>query len=379
MRIAFYAPMKPPDNPIPSGDRRMAGLLMRALSAGGHEVRLASRYCSYEGTGDPVAQRRHRLAGAVIAAAMARGPADPFDGQGPDLWFTYHLYHKAPDWIGPSVADRLGIPYVVAEASHAPKQAAGPWHVGHGGAAAAIRRADRIVSLNPRDEPCLRMLRGGAAGIARLAPFIDAPAPTVERIAVRSALADRLGLDPAIPWLLTVAMMRPGAKLASYRVLGAALATLCNRPWHLIVAGDGQARGDVERALPGDGRGTLLGTCAAEEVAALSAAADLFLWPAVREGYGMALLEAQAAGLPVVAGRTPGVATIVADGRTGRLTVPDDARAFAEAVGDLLDHPDRRRAMGEAARRKILRHHDLAGAARRLDTLLASIVRDRAA
>ena len=44
----------------------------------------------------------------------------------PELWFTYHLYHKAPDWLGPRIAGALGIPYVVAEASFAPKQAGGP-------------------------------------------------------------------------------------------------------------------------------------------------------------------------------------------------------------------------------------------------------------
>jgi hypothetical protein len=43
MRIAFYAPMKPPDHPVPSGDRRMSRLLIAALGRAGHEVELASR------------------------------------------------------------------------------------------------------------------------------------------------------------------------------------------------------------------------------------------------------------------------------------------------------------------------------------------------
>ena len=42
MRIAFYAPLKAPTHPVPSGDRRMARLLMAALEAGGHHVTLAS-------------------------------------------------------------------------------------------------------------------------------------------------------------------------------------------------------------------------------------------------------------------------------------------------------------------------------------------------
>ncbi len=74
------------------------------------------------------------------------------------------------------------------------------------------------------------------------------------------------------------------------------------------------------------------------ELPALYAAADLYLWPAINEAYGMAFLEAQAAGLPVVAGRTGGVPAVVADGVTGVLTPIGDATSFADAVARLLDH-----------------------------------------
>ena len=67
MEIAFYAPLKAPDHPVPSGDRRMAGLLMAALRAAGHDVMLASRLRSYEGQGDAVSQ-------AEIRAAIAPEP-----------------------------------------------------------------------------------------------------------------------------------------------------------------------------------------------------------------------------------------------------------------------------------------------------------------
>ena len=64
-----------------------------------------------------------------------------------------------------------------------------------------------------------------------------------------------------------------------------------------------------------------------------AAAADLYLWPAINEAYGMAFLEAQAAGLPVIAGRTGGVPAVVAADETGLLTPVGDAHAFAAAVG----------------------------------------------
>src|SRR5690606_22702559 len=101
MRIAFYAPMKPPDHATPSGDVRVARLLIAALRRAGNRVELASRLRSWEGTGDARRQARIAALGARnarrLVARYRRAPA----GARPDLWFTYHLYHKAPDWIGP--------------------------------------------------------------------------------------------------------------------------------------------------------------------------------------------------------------------------------------------------------------------------------------
>jgi glycosyltransferase involved in cell wall biosynthesis len=101
--------------------------------------------------------------------------------------------------------------------------------------------------------------------------------------------------------------------------------------------------------------------------------ADLFVWPAVNEAYGMALLEAQAAGIPAVCGDFGGVSAILSDPETGRLVPPHDPVAFARAVAGLLDDPATRRAMGTAARAKVARSHMIDTAAQRLSTLLAEI------
>src|SRR2546429_8532266 len=58
MRIAFYAPLKPPDPPVPSGDRRMAQLFFEAIRLAGHEPLLVSRFRSYDGGGNAVRQAR---------------------------------------------------------------------------------------------------------------------------------------------------------------------------------------------------------------------------------------------------------------------------------------------------------------------------------
>ena len=67
MLIAFYAPMKPPDHPAPSGDRRIARLLIQALERAGHRVELASRFCSRDPQGDPERQSRLSRIGQGLA------------------------------------------------------------------------------------------------------------------------------------------------------------------------------------------------------------------------------------------------------------------------------------------------------------------------
>src|SRR5690606_976783 len=188
-------------------------------------------------------------------------------------------------------------------------------------------------------------------------------------------------IERTTPVLLAIGMMRPGDKLASYRALAAALELIADRRWSLVVVGDGPARGEVEAAFAGlaPDRVRFLGLLAPDALPALCRAADLYVWPAVNEAFGMAILESQAAGLPVVAGLVGGVPGIVEHGKTGILAPPGDARAFADAVAGLLDDPVRRRAMGAAARARAQRVHDLDAAARTLDATLRPLARTRAA
>lgn len=382
MRIAFYAPLKPPDHPVPSGDRRMAQLLSLALGRAGHEVELAARLRSYDGTGD--VEQQHRL--AAIGGKLATRLVEQFRArpqeERPRAWLTYHLYYKAPDWIGPRVAAQLGIPYLVAEASVAMKRAGGPWSLGHEATIAALKRADAVISLNPADDGGVLPNLREAARLNRLKPFLEAApfaAAAQRRESERRAAAERFRLPADEPWLVAVAMMRAGDKLASYRVLGAALEGLRAKPWRLLVIGDGPARPEVEAALaPLRGRVFHAGAVAPERMPDLLAAADLFVWPAINEAYGMAILEAQAAGLPVVAGRSGGVPEIVAHERTGLLTTPGDAAAFAGAIDSLLVSPDRRFGYGAAALAKVVADHDIAAAGAALDRILRSLATVRA-
>src|SRR5260370_33312640 len=307
MRVAFYSPLKPPDHLVPSGARRVAQLFLDALRTAGHQPFVASRLRSYDGIGDQRRQMRLRAVARGSAERLLRGWWQEPQAA-PELWFTYHLYYKAPDWLGPAISTALGIPYVVAEASYAPKRADGPWQLGHRAVAEALRRADAVLGLNPADRDCVLPLLQEPERWIALPPFLDARRYGRARV---SHLATG-------PRLIAVAMMRPGDKLASYRLLGAALARLLDLPWSLEIFGDRPARADVEAALaPLGTRVRYRGALDEAAVAMALAEADLFVWPAINEAFGMALLEAQASGLPVVAGASGGVGGIVVNGLTG--------------------------------------------------------------
>src|SRR5258706_2001811 len=129
MRIAFYAPLKSPTHGTPSGDRRVAGLLMDALGRAGRRVELVSTFRSYDGTGDAGRQSGLREQGVALGRRLGAQWRDGPGAARPDLWFTYHSYYKAPDWLGPEASGALGIPYVLAQASHAGQRAGGPLEV----------------------------------------------------------------------------------------------------------------------------------------------------------------------------------------------------------------------------------------------------------
>jgi glycosyltransferase involved in cell wall biosynthesis len=381
--VAFYAPLKPPDHPVPSGDRRMARALLEALAIADYSVELASRLRSYDRTGDGARQRRIQAVGERLASRLERRYRQMPPARRPRAWLTYHAYHKSPDWIGPRVTAALGIPYLLAEASFAPKQRDGPWALGHAATEQALRAADMVLALTGVDAECLAPLVMPPAELRRLPPFID-PAPyraaRAEREGHRAALAARFDLAPQQPWLLTVAMMRDDVKRDSYGLLARALAEVSDLPWQLLVIGDGPARPAIEAMLRilGDDRIRFGGLVPEDELPPVYAAADLYVWPAVREAYGLAMLEAQAAGVPVVAGREGGVAEVVAEGESGMLTPPRDALAFASAMRELLERPERRRAMAGAALRYVSERRSIERAAADLSAALAAAAAIRA-
>ncbi|MEB2528885.1 glycosyltransferase family 4 protein [Kocuria rosea] len=99
--------------------------------------------------------------------------------------------------------------------------------------------------------------------------------------------------------------------------------------------------------------------------------ADIFVMPGYLEGQPMAIIEAMASGLPVVAYAAGGVPDMIRDGIEGRLVAPGDSDALADALGDVIVDRTARLRMAEASRRRAEDQHDL----KRLSARLTEIYR----
>ncbi len=379
MRVLLHTPLKPPDHATPSGDREMARGLRRLLQRLGHRIVVPRESLVAPGVPDPMTHLAlERGARAQASRLIAKWRALPVHHpERFDLWFTYHCYYRKPDWLGPVVTRALGIPYVIAEASHSAKRAAGRWRLGHRAVERALAAADLVLTVNPNDVPGVRARIASPSRQVELAPFIDTkpyrvPPHSYGEVSPSQRLhrRDGDGEDDG-PVLLSVGMMRARDKLESYRVLADALMRLKDRPWRAILVGDGPARAEVEALFaPLGERVTFAGLQTRDSLPAIYAQADLYLWPAINEAFGMAFLEAQASGVPVVAGRTGGVPAVVADGVTGLLAPVGDAAAFASAVRRLLDDKALRARFAAAAVDYVASRHDDGAAARTLASAL---------
>lgn len=377
MRIAFYAPLKSPDHPKPSGDRRMARLIMKALRHAGHDVWLASGLRSYDGKGDPVFQREIMLRAENEATTILAEADKHLPGETIEAWFTYHIYYKSPDWIGPAVSQALSIPYFTAELSHARKRAAGPWALNHRSVMRSLEAGRRHFCFTATDRAGLEVVPGISPSLVDLPPFIDT---VPERDALwcsvqREALCREAGFSHGTPILLSVAMFRPGDKAHSYRMLAETMRTVTDLSWGLVLVGDGAAREEITQAFSDvpDDRLYWAGEVSADQLGRYYGGSDLYVWPAYNEAYGMAFLEAQSYGLPVVAQHTRGVPDVVNNGSSGLLTNAGSIPDLASAVRRLLEDVDLRRQMGRAAYEFVASERSMDKAAAILDTAIRDV------
>ncbi len=146
--------------------------------------------------------------------------------------------------------------------------------------------------------------------------------------------------------------------------------------WHLTVIGDGPDRAALEeqaKGLPVD----FVGYKSQAEVAEALSRTDLFVLPSFAEGVPVVLMEAMASGVPVVTTRIAGVPELVEDGTHGWLVPPGDADTLCTALTEGLHDPQRRKAMGAAARARVAEAFDMTAEAARLSALFNAYAEGR--
>lgn len=342
----------------------MSRLLLSALHLAGHDVEVISGLRSFSRHPDPdrlIAM--DQAAKRQIEAILARW-AD--DSCSPRIWITYHPYYKTPDLIGPAIAATLNLAYVTIEASHAAKRSRDEWRPWQARVEQSLDMAALNIAITGRDREGLERYLHSNKRVATLRPFIDA-----------TNVAAKAKRDSSPVELVTVAMMRSGDKLRSYEFLAEALLTLTSLDWRLSIIGDGPARAAVERAfqpLPAD-RLTWHGELSRDEVTARLSDADLYVWPGFNEAYGLAYLEAQAAGLPVVALDVGGVTDVVQNGRTGLLAnagglAAEAIERYRSALMTMITDQALRGKYADAAAAFVRSERTLETAASRVDALL---------
>jgi len=219
------------------------------------------------------------------------------------------------------------------------------------------RRTQRILTVSDhvRDE-LLRLGIGRPEQVAVVPLGLDLE-PFTRAGEHRGALRSELGVADDAPLVGIVARLVP---IKAHEIFLAAAARIAERVpgCRYVVVGDGERRTELEALAARSGLGDrvhFLGWRA--DLARIHADLDVMLLTSRNEGSPVALIEAMAAGLPVVATAVGGVPDLVEEGVHGHLVAMDDAASLADATLALLADPARRRTLAAAGRARVLARH----------------------
>lgn len=258
-----------------------------------------------------------------------------------------------------------------------------------------------VELLSPRIRPIAKAVLGRTAHVVAVSRFtaeasvslgadrsslsvVPTGAPEAKPVSKDDVRAFRaqhgLGSDPVI---LTVARLQPHKGVD--RVIRA-LPSLPEATRYLVV-GDGPARGDLEalaRSLSVDGRVRFAGGITDAEIPLAYASADVFALLSRSldggrggvEGCPVSLLEASAYGLPIVAGRTGGIADAITDGETSLLVDPESMGEVIRAFSSVLTQPEAAERLGTTAKVRAETERSWAGVVERIEGILTGIARE---
>ena len=240
------------------------------------------------------------------------------------------------------------------------------------------QQADAIVAPSDAIERELREAGYSADRIVRIDNGVVIPPPRSpgQQEAARSALAEAnwdLKCDSGAPLVVYTGRLHPDKGLADLVQAWPAIATRWPQA-RLWLIGEGPQRQELFDLISDLGfRYKICLPGSFDEIDDVLAAADLFVLPSYSEGMSLSLLEAMAAGLPVVASDIPGNRALVTHEREGLLAPPGDAQRLAAAIAQVLSAPARGVALGAAGRSRVSEHFSLEKMARQHLELIHSL------
>jgi glycosyltransferase involved in cell wall biosynthesis len=302
-----------------------------------------------------------------------------------DAWKTYRAARTA-DIVHVQLVADPGLPTIRAAALCLAARAGTRGVIAHCHSATGNAGRPEVADYSQRDRRILR-----AVGVSALVLTVsDAGTETLRRIlpktqvetvdnAVDVGSFELARLDSDVPTVLFVGVVcaRKGVP-----ELAAACAALRDRgvPFNLVIVGGQGPTPDEEyarvvAALDAAGLAdAAVGPEYGEQVRARLRQSDVFVLPSYLEGQPMAILEAMASGLPVVATAIGAVPTMIRDGVEGRVVEPGDVPALTEALADVLGSAERRQLIGAAARKRAEERHDLPILSARLAAAYRSVL-----
>ncbi|HYO77287.1 MAG TPA: glycosyltransferase family 4 protein [Thermoanaerobaculia bacterium] len=192
-----------------------------------------------------------------------------------------------------------------------------------------------------------------------------------DRAATRARLEREFDIPAGKPILVTVSVLRPAKGIeflleAAKRVDNAVF----------LILGDGNKREEWQALAAQQGIGDRVRWAGYRtDVDTILAGCDALVHPSLDDAFPTVLLEAMAAGLPVVATRVGGIPEIVNDGATGILVPPADAEALASGIGELLSDRERMRRMGALATDSAITRFSTAAWVSRLTAVYDEVLR----